>query len=136
MRPLPSAVEPLGTPGFVLERQPVQDPVPTQQSRLIGSSSPAWRRSSHGGSVIENHSDRTVFDTDRVYVLAEAFDRAWATIQSEGLAFTSKKYVEALRELLALQVIEKAAMGERDPQSLCDCALLYLARTDVNSTGL
>ena len=45
-------------------------------------------------------------------------------------------YAEAIRELLALRIIEIAQLGERDPARLREDALAYLARTNLKSTGL
>ena len=42
----------------------------------------------------------------------------------------------AARELLALRLIEIAQLGERDPNRLREDALLYLARTNLKSTGM
>jgi hypothetical protein len=49
---------------------------------------------------------------------------------------SSDSYKNAARELLALRIIEIAQLGERDPNRLREDALLYLARTNLKSTGM
>jgi hypothetical protein len=77
------------------------------------------------------------FDDDEVRVLSDAFDQAWkAALHSEPALSLEAAHAEAVRELLALQIIEMAQLGERDPNRLRNDALLYLARTNLKSTGL
>jgi hypothetical protein len=77
-----------------------------------------------------------VFEPDQVRVLTSAFDAAWKAVQGSGVSFASNRHAEATRQLLALRIIEKAQLGEADPIRLCDDALLYLAHTNLKSTGL
>ena len=53
----------------------------------------------------------------------------------ERRSLASDGDTNATRELLALRIIEIAQLGERDPNRLRDDALLYLARTNLKSTG-
>ena len=75
------------------------------------------------------------FDSDEVKILTDAFDQAWQAVEKSGGCFASDTYKNATREL-ALRIIEIAHLGERDPNRLRDDALLYLARTNLKSTGL
>jgi hypothetical protein len=52
------------------------------------------------------------------------------------LRFASHSYKNAARELLALRIIEIAQLGEGDPNRLREDALLYLARTNLKSSGM
>ena len=45
------------------------------------------------------------------------------------------EHAAAIRELLALRIIEMARLGEREPNQLRADAVLYLARTNMKSTG-
>ena len=83
---------------------------------------------------LKKHPHGGVFDPDDVRILTTAFDEAWKAVQASGVALEGR--AEAVRELLALRIIEMAELGERDPHRLRDDALLYLARTNSRSTGL
>jgi hypothetical protein len=76
------------------------------------------------------------FDDNEVRILVEAFDQAWKAVRDSGAPFASEGHVSATRERLALRIIEIAQLGERDLNRLRDDALLYLARTNLKSTGL
>jgi hypothetical protein len=52
------------------------------------------------------------------------------------VAGPGKEHAITTRELLALRIIEMAQLGERDPNRLREDALLYLRRTNLESTGL
>ena len=83
------------------------------------------------------HADGSgAFDSDEVKILSHAFDQAWQAVEKSGICFSSDVYKNATREVLALRIIEIAQLGERDPNRLRDDALLYLARTNLKSTGL
>jgi hypothetical protein len=71
-----------------------------------------------------------------VKILTDAFDRAWKAVEESGVGFASDSYKNATREVLALRIIEIAQLGERDPNRLPEDALLYLARTNLKSTGM
>jgi hypothetical protein len=73
-------------------------------------------------------SDST-FDPDTIRVLGDALDRAWRSLQTTGVYFTSRGHAEATQEKLALRIIEMAKHGERDPDRLRDDALEHLAQT-------
>ena len=82
------------------------------------------------------HALTGAFDSDEVTVLTDAFDQAWKAVEESGVCFASNTYKNATREILALRIIEIAQLGERDPNRLRDDAFLYLARTNLKSTGL
>ena len=86
--------------------------------------------------VLVKHALAGAFDSDEVKVLTDAFDQAWKAVEESGVCFASNAYKNATREVLALRIIEIAQLGERDPNRLRDDALLYLARTNLKSTGL
>jgi hypothetical protein len=76
------------------------------------------------------------FDDIEVRVLVEAFDEAWKRVQEDSGSLVGDGHAETTRELLALRITEIAQFGERDPSRLRDDALVYLARTNLMSTGL
>ena len=86
--------------------------------------------------VLEKHACAGAFDADEVKVLTQAFDEAWKAVSESSPPFASAEHAEATRELLALRVIEMAQLGERDPERLRTDALVYLARTNLKSTGM
>jgi hypothetical protein len=86
--------------------------------------------------VLARHALAGAFDADEVKILTDAFDRAWKAVEESGGCFTSDSCRNAARELLALRIIEIAQLGERDPNRLREDALLYLARTNLKSTGM
>ena len=85
---------------------------------------------------IERRAVGGIFDADDVRILSDAFDEAWTTVQRSGVSFGQDPQAEATRELLALRIIEMAQLGERDKNRLRDDAIQYLARTNLQSTGL
>jgi hypothetical protein len=86
--------------------------------------------------VLVKHALAGAFDSEEVKILTDAFDQAWKAVEESGVCFASNTYKNATREVLALRIIEIAQLGERDPNRLRDDALLYLARTNLKSTGL
>jgi hypothetical protein len=86
--------------------------------------------------LLAKHALAGAFDAEEVRILVEAFDDAWEAARKTRAPFGSDDHANATRELLALRIIEIAQLGERDPSHLRDDALMYLARTDIKSTGL
>ena len=86
--------------------------------------------------VLVKHALAGAFDSDEVKVLTQAFDQAWQAVEKSGICFSSDAYKNAAREVLALRIIEIAQLGERDPNRLREDALLYLARTNLKTTGM
>jgi len=76
------------------------------------------------------------FDPEAVRVLTTALDEAWQSLLTADADFRSRGHAEAMRELLALRIIEMATLGERDPHRLREDALLHLAQSNKRSTGL
>ena len=85
--------------------------------------------------VLVKHALAGAFDDHQVRILVHAFDQAWKAVQDSGAPFASEGQASATRERLALRIIEIAQLGEGDPNRLRDDALLYLARTNLKSTG-
>ena len=86
--------------------------------------------------ILEERAPDGAFDAEEVRMLTQAFDQARRAVTESGAPFASAEHAEATRELLALRIIEMAQLGERDPNRLRDDALLYLARTNMKSTGM
>ena len=86
--------------------------------------------------ILDKRAVGGAFDCDEVRILAQAFDRAWKAVCDSGTPFASTGHAEATRGLLALRIIEMAQLGERDPDRLRADAVLFLARTNLKSTGL
>ena len=66
------------------------------------------------------------FEPETVRILTGAFDEAWLSIQNSGIIFTSPGQTNAMREILALAIIQMARFGERDQRRLRNDALLHL----------
>jgi hypothetical protein len=86
--------------------------------------------------ILAKHTGPGAFDAEEVRILTEALKQAWKTVSDSGAHFASADHAAATRERLALRIIEMAQLGESDPNRLRDDALLYLARTDMKSTGM
>jgi hypothetical protein len=85
--------------------------------------------------ILAKHALASAFDDNEVRTLVDAFERSWKAVQDSGAPVAANRS-EAVRELLALRIVEIAQLGERDADRLRDDALLYLARSNVKSTGL
>jgi hypothetical protein len=79
---------------------------------------------------LQKHPDMGVFEPEAVKVMTTALDEAWKTVAGSGAPLSSDR-VQAAREVLALRIIEMAALGERDANRRRDDALLFLARTNA-----
>jgi hypothetical protein len=86
--------------------------------------------------TLAKHALAGAFDENEVRILAAAFDQAWKAVEDSGAHFALPEHAITTRELLALRIIEMAQLGERDPNRLRDDALLYLTRTNLESSGL
>jgi hypothetical protein len=86
--------------------------------------------------ILVKHALAGAFDADEVKILTDAFDQAWQAVEASGDQFASNSCKHATRELLALRIIEIAQLGERDPNRLREDAMLYLARSNLKSTGM
>src|SRR5258708_2841965 len=85
---------------------------------------------------LEKYTEEAAFDVETVRVLTAAFDEAWHTVATSGIGFPSERHANAIREILALRMIEMAQLGERERGRLTDDALLYLTRSNLKSSGL
>jgi hypothetical protein len=81
--------------------------------------------------LLKKFGTGVAFDPETVEILVRAFDDCWKSVRASGAPFSAEKYVEVSRNILAKQIIEAAKHGERNPQRLCDDALLQLTRTKL-----
>jgi hypothetical protein len=86
--------------------------------------------------LLEKYTRDAAFDPETVRILTAAFDEVWHTVASSGKGFASERHVKAVREILALRIIEMAQLGERNQRRLTGDALLYLTRSNLKSSGL
>jgi hypothetical protein len=77
--------------------------------------------------ILKSVRPETAFDPDTIQVLASAFDDAWDRIQKSGSQFARPAYSRAMREVIAKRIIEMAQQGAKNPQSLADDAVRFLA---------
>src|SRR5205823_2037350 len=85
----------------------------------------------------EKYAGEAEFDPETVRILTAAFDEAWQSVQSSsGISVPSQGCANAIREMLALRIIDTARLGERDQRRLRDDALLHLAQSNAKSSGL
>jgi hypothetical protein len=75
-----------------------------------------------------------VFDPETLKILTQAFDDAWARVQTSKAPYVAEEYANAGRTIIAKHIIRAAKAGERDPRWLTDSALLYLARQKLSRT--
>ena len=75
---------------------------------------------------LEKYTGDVVINPETVRILTGAFDEAWLSVQNSGIIFTSPGQTSAMREILALAIIQMARLGERDRRRLRDDALLHL----------
>jgi hypothetical protein len=78
--------------------------------------------------IIERHA-QGAFSSEDVAILIRAFDACWDRFLQSGARFGSDRAMELARERLAKGIIESAKAGERDPQRLCEDALLHMTQT-------
>ena len=69
-----------------------------------------------------NHFYGTAFDPETVKALCDAYDRACASLQDNGRP-------DIVNEVIAERIITLAKQGERDPDELCQGALVALSGT-------
>lgn len=67
------------------------------------------------------------FDPETIEVLAHALDEAWSRIEKSGSPLTRPAYARAMREVFAKRIIEMAQQGVKDPDSLADDAVRFVA---------
>jgi hypothetical protein len=67
------------------------------------------------------------FDAHVAETMREAFEAAWLSLQNGGSVHAAPDATEAVREALALRIIETAQRGERDVDRLRDDALRHVA---------
>ncbi len=67
------------------------------------------------------------FDPATIQILTVAFDNAWLAVRDSGASYATEDRAELARAELAKYIIDKAAIGERDPRELCDGAISHLA---------
>jgi hypothetical protein len=80
--------------------------------------------------VSELGADRA-FDPETIQILIAAFDDAWKAVQASSVPFTSERYVELARQILAKSIIDDATHGQRDQHELTKSALLKLAQANL-----
>ena len=66
------------------------------------------------------------FDPALSFVLAQAFDRAWSTAESSGVAAVAHSGAEAMRRSIALRIVTMADQGLTSVTDLAMDALSYV----------
>ena len=77
--------------------------------------------------IVELVGRENVFDPETIRVLAMAFEDAWTRIERSGNRLARPGYSRAMREVIARFIIEMAQQGVRDPQTLAERTVLYMA---------
>jgi hypothetical protein len=70
------------------------------------------------------------FDPVLTVVLAEAFDRAWSTVESSCVATVAKGGAEAMRRSIALRIVTMADQGLTNVTELAIDALSYVTEKE------
>jgi hypothetical protein len=78
------------------------------------------------GTVHPFAGQRRSFDPDTLQIMGVAFDSAWYKLLVSGSALTASFRAEHTREALALRIITRARMGERDVTRLQDDAVAHV----------
>jgi hypothetical protein len=73
-----------------------------------------------------------VFEPEAVRILTKAFDDAWAKVRSSKAPYATDEYASVGRTIVAKHIINAAILGEMDPRSLAEGALLYLSRQKLS----
>ena len=73
----------------------------------------------------------TAFDPETIEILSAAFENAWHRIAVNS-GFGRPVYADAMREVVAKHIIERAHLGEREPIRLSDSAVAFLATNHKN----
>ena len=73
------------------------------------------------GKIVRNLFD-TAFDPETVKALCDAYDRACTSLHDRGQP-------DIVNEVIAERIISLAKKGERDPDKLCEGALVALSGT-------
>jgi hypothetical protein len=72
------------------------------------------------------------FAPEDVDILTDAFNDAWARLQSSGAPYAEPDFADAARSHLARHIISAGRRGNLDRRKLADDALLYLARQKLS----
>lgn len=75
------------------------------------------------------------FDPALTVVLTDAFDRAWRTVESSGVAATLNGSRDTMREGLALRIVAMADSGMIDAGELAMDALAFVTDRAFPGTG-
>ena len=70
------------------------------------------------------------FDPALTIVLTEAFDRAWSTVESSGVAAAVNGGAEAMRRSIALRIVTMADQGVTNVTELAMDALSYVTENE------
>jgi hypothetical protein len=71
---------------------------------------------------------KITFDPEAIEIMVRAFDESWMAVQQSGAHLNAI----SARDLLARYIVAAALDGERDPERLCQLAVLHL----VQATGV
>ncbi|MGA6940160.1 MAG: hypothetical protein WB041_33010, partial [Pseudolabrys sp.] len=74
------------------------------------------------GKIVRNLFYDTAFDPETVKALCDAYDRACTSLHDRGQP-------DIVNEVIAERIISLAKKGERDPDKLCEGALVALSGT-------
>ena len=74
------------------------------------------------GKIVRNLFYGTAFDPETVKSLCDAYDRACTSLHDRGQP-------DIVNEVIAERIISLAKKGERDPDKLCEGALVALSGT-------
>ena len=85
---------------------------------------------------LKDYNGIAAFDPEAVRILVTAFDDAWKSVEASGITFASDRHADAMREIVALRIIDMAQHGEHDVHRLRDDALLHLSKSNLRSSGL
>ncbi len=81
-------------------------------------------------TIVGKYAGECVFQPEEVAILVAAFDGCWERLLKSGVQYGSDRAMQATRERLGRSIIEMAKRGERDPDRLCEDAMLHMAKWD------
>jgi hypothetical protein len=78
-------------------------------------------------NIIDLVERQNVFDPESIRLLASAFEDAWDRIEKSGNRLAGPGYSRAMREVIARFIIDTAQQGIKDPQTLAERTVAYMA---------
>jgi hypothetical protein len=77
--------------------------------------------------ILQIRRSAIAFDPEAIKIIAVAFDSAWDNIRRSGSALAKPAYANAMREVVAKNIIDAFGRGEIDQSRLAEGAKRFVA---------